>query len=181
MSRPASSWSLYLRPARRGGFSIIEALVGIIIVGVTFAAVMTTVGAARTVQYKAAGRERGTYLADHLMAEILAQRYQDPQYPGGPLGREAGESSSPRLNYDDVDDYDGWQASPPQQADGTVMTSLPGWSEEVEVRWVDPADLASTAIIDTGVKRILVTVSHNGVPMARLVAVAAAAFPEFDE
>jgi Tfp pilus assembly protein PilV len=161
-------------------FTLIEAIGSVLIVAVMFVAVMATVGAARMSQYKMSGRSRGTVLVQDLMAEILQAAYEDPDTPGAFLGADVSETTSTRADFDDVDDYDGWYASPPQQQDGTVMPDLSGWSRQVGVVWINTSDTGTGVGAETGAKRISVTVKHNGMLMAHLVAVRTSAFPEID-
>ncbi len=166
------------RPTRRG-FSLIEATFSVVLVAVMFAAVMTTVGAARVVRYKTDGRSRGSTLAHDLMAEILQTPYEEPDGPGA-LGRDPSESGGSRANFDDVDDYDDWNSSPPELKDGTALSLPVGWSRAVEVRWVVANNLTLTAGTETDAKRIIVTVKHNNVTMAQITAIRTRAFPELD-
>ena len=166
------------RPSQRG-FSIIEASFCIVIVAVMFAAVMTTVAAARMVRYTTDGRSRGSTLAHDLMAEILQVAYEEPDGPG-PLGVDAAELTGSRAAFDDVDDYDGWTASPPELNGGTALSLPDGWSRSVEVRWIVPSNLTVTSGTETNAKRIIVTVQHNNVTMAQVTAIRTRAFPELD-
>ncbi len=161
-------------------FTLIEAVGSVLIVAVMFVAVMSTVGAARMSQYKMSGRSRGTALAQDLMAEIVQASYEDPDGPSAGIGLDASELTASRATFDDVDDYDGWLASPPQQRDGTVIPDLPGWSRQVAVVWINKNDAANVVGGETGAKRITLTVKHNGMVMAYLVAVRTSAFPEVD-
>ena len=60
------------------------------------------------------------------------------------------------------------------------MADLVGWRREVDVRWINPNDMAQLVGSDTGAKLIEVTVKHNDLVMAQLVAVRTNAFPELD-
>ncbi len=167
-------------PRTRRGFSLIESVMCVVIVSVMFVAVMNTVGAARMAQYKTDGRTRGSLWAQELMAEIIQQHYEDPEDGPGAISLDSGESGGSRVSFDDVDDYDGWFASPPQQKDGTALTSLTGWSREAEVRWVSTTDAVNVLVSETGAKRVRVIVKDNNVPMAELVTVRTSALPEID-
>jgi type II secretory pathway pseudopilin PulG len=166
------------RPTRRG-FSLIEATFSVILVAVMFAAVMTTVGAARVVRYKTDGRSRGSTLAHDLMAEILQTPYEEPDGPGA-FGRDPAESGGDRAEFDDIDDYDNWNSSPPELRDGTPLSLPVGWSRAVEVRWIVANNLTLTSGTETDAKRIIVTVKHNNVTMAQITAIRTRAFPELD-
>ena len=175
---PHRRW--WRRPHLARAFTLIEAVGSVLIVAVMFVAVMSTVGAARMSQYKMSGRSRGTALAQDLMAEIIQQPYEDPEDGPGAISMDSGESGGSRADFDDVDDYDGWSASPPEQRDGTVMPDLPGWSRQVAVAWINTSDTTTGVGAETGAKRITVTVKHNGMLMADLVAIRTSAFPEVD-
>lgn len=155
------------RLSMRLGFSIVEAVFSIAIVGGLLVAALSTVGASTASQFITADRGRGRLLAGTLMAEILQQAYVD----GGasPIyGREANELLSTRADYDDIDDYSGFQETPPKKRDGTSLTGLSGWEWRVSVTLVDPADLTLKSNTDAGSKLVKVTVLHNAEFVAEL-------------
>jgi hypothetical protein len=39
---------------------------------------------------------------------------------------------------DDVDDFNSWIASPPQDRFGSLVANSNGWTREVKVEWVNP-------------------------------------------
>ena len=161
---------------------MIEAIVSILVVGVMLVAALNTVGAARLGEQKIAQRNRGLALAQDLMSEILQQAYADPEAGEDSFAVDAGEVGDGSRNlWEDVDDYHGWSASPPQQKDGTVMTGLEGWERSVQVVWADPSNLFQTVGTNQGAKRITVTVTHDGLPVASLFAFRTSAWPGLDE
>ncbi len=151
-------------------FSMVEVTISVGIVGVMTVAALNTVGAAKLGNQKTTSRKSGALLAQQLMAEILTQGYAEP-VEASVFGRESSESGSLRTDYDDVDDYDTWSASPPQYKDGTVIPDLYGWARHVTVAWVEATDLSLTSGSETNVKRITVTVTYNGMEVASLTAV----------
>jgi type II secretory pathway pseudopilin PulG len=151
-------------------FTLVEAVIATVIVGVMFVAALNTVGASRLVQHKSALASRGRLLAESLMAEILQQSYSDPD--GLPLfGCEPGESTATRAEFDDVDDYHGWTACPLTAKDGTVPANAAGWRHSVAVEWIDRLNPAQVQPAETNAKRITVTVSYKNVPQATWVAI----------
>lgn len=169
-----ATWTGGVGP-RRGNraFTLVEAVISTVIVAVMFVAALNTVGASAVTQYKAALLSRGRLSAESLMSEILCRSYQDPE--GAPVfGREAGESASTRTAFDDVDDYHGWSADPPTARDGTPLPNSTGWQRTVTVEWVNSTNPQQTETTETGVKRITVTATCNGIPQASLVALKAA-------
>ena len=160
-----------MRPTRRkSAMSMVEALVSILIVGVLMTAVLDTVGAGKLGQYKSGDRRVGHLLAQSLMSEILLQHYEEPVDLSS-FGPESPETAGSRADYDDIDDYDKWSASPPQNKDGTEIADRTGWSRTVVVEYADPSDAAQKAGFDSGIKRITVTVTHNDVVVASITAI----------
>jgi type II secretory pathway pseudopilin PulG len=155
-------------PSSRG-FSLLEAVMAAMIVAVMLVAALNTVGASRITQHKATVVSRGRLLAESLLAEILQQDYQEPGATHV-FGLEAAESQISRSNYDDVDDYQGWTASPPVAQDGTVLPNTTNWRRTVTVEWVDPLDPQQVSGTETGAKRITVVAAFRDVPQATLVA-----------
>jgi type II secretory pathway pseudopilin PulG len=151
-------------------FSLAEAVIAIAIVGVMLVAALHTAGAARLGEQKTGDRGKGMLLAQQLMSEILQQSYEEPVDPPV-FGPEVGEATGSRTSFDDVDDYDGWSASPPEQKDGTVIPGLDGWTRSVRVERVDPADLSQVVASDTRIKRITVRVARDDAAVAAIAAV----------
>lgn len=156
-------------PAGRG-FSLVEAVISIVIVAGLFVVALNTLGASRTSRAATTQRSSALLLAQDLMAEILQRPYADPdQTPA--VGLETGESTGDRTRFDDVDDYLGWSASPPQYPDGTKIPWATAYKREVDGIWVNPKDLAQTSVTETGAKRIDVTVSFRDRKLITLHAV----------
>jgi hypothetical protein len=87
---------------------------------------------------------------------------------GASLESPKAELDSGRRAFDEIADYDGWEATPPQTRDGHDLPDFAGWSRAAHVTWADPATLANVGD-DTGVRRVEVVVSRQGVELARLV------------
>jgi len=81
-------------------------------------------------------------LAEELIEEIRSKQFDEHLYPEEPvafasLGIDAGEDANDRRTFDDVDDYNNWQKSPPQAVDGTVLSEFSGFSRSVIVDYVN--------------------------------------------
>jgi type II secretory pathway pseudopilin PulG len=168
----------------RRALSLVEMIASIVLVGVMLVAAVNTVGASKRGQRNLYDRRQGHELAQALMAEILQQPYADESQleslrseilvyrrkASYALGPEALESNGARRSFDDVDDYNGWNASPPQDKDGSPMPELSGWRRTATVAFVNRDDAALVQVQDEGAKRITVNVLRNNVPVATLVA-----------
>ena len=152
----------------RGAFTLIEAIVSLLIVGTLLITALNAVGASQVGQSRLGNRRTAALLAQQLMAEILIGAYEDPDGESV-FGPEADETA--RALYDDLDDYNGWSAMPPQRRDGTVVPDRADWQRSVTVDYVKPIDLLDTSVPDQGVKRISVEVVRNSITLASLVAV----------
>ncbi len=156
--------------ASESGFALVEAVIASLLVGLLFVTAMNVVAASRTSQAVTLDRVIGQELATDLLNEILRRAYIEP-FDTPRFGRETGESADLRANYNDVDDYHGWSATPPQQANGTAITEYEGWRRSVQVAWVDPAAPDVAVGEDRGAKRITVTVERHGRVVARAAAI----------
>ena len=152
------------------GFSMVEAVFCVVLVGGLVVVSLDTLGASKMAQRNLGVRALGQLLASSLISEIMNQSYSDPN-EASIFGIELSEILASRPSFDDVDDYHGWTASPPQNRDGTVIPGLTGWSQTVQIQRVDPADFGIQRTTDTGVKRVTVTITRNNVSVATLVGV----------
>jgi len=144
------------------GLSLVEVVVSTLIVGVMLVASLDTLGAVFRTQRMNASRLSGPGLAREMMAEILSLPYEDPDFPGGNVGTETGESNANRTDFDDVDDYDNWNPPSPVAKDGTVYAGYTDWDRRTWVGWVSPVAVTNNLPSETGLKLIQVTVSNSG-------------------
>lgn len=159
------------------GFSMVEAVVSMVLVGVVFVGALEVV--AQTTKSRAAMTDRAvaTTLAQALMAEILAKPYDDPNEADTAFGASAAELTASggvgvsRSGFDDVRDYNAWSASPPRERDGTKITDAAGMTETVRVMYVGLGDLDMSLATDAGVLKVTVTVTgRDGRVLAELSA-----------
>ncbi len=153
------------------GFSMIEAVVSVLVVAGLFSVAMNTVGASRARQAVTTERARAQTLASDLMAEILRLPYQDPYDTSVGIGVEGAEASAAgRTGFDDVDDYHEWSATPPKNRDGVAIDGFAGWTRQVQVSWASASNPEATATSATGIKRITVRVLRGKAELASLTA-----------
>lgn len=154
----------------QNGFTLVETVVSMLIIGTMLVAAMSTVGASKYTQYRTSRDNRGRLLAELLMAEILRQEYEEPDATVT-FGPESGENGGTRMSFDDVDDYHNWSSNPPENQDGTTISAMDGWQRSVTVEWVDPMDVAQVQGTESSAKRITVTTTFDDFPVATLVAI----------
>jgi hypothetical protein len=152
----------------RLGFSLLEVAISSLLVGVVMVGSMRVLGQSIQSQRLASERMQGQYLAEGLLSESLQLAYMQPGAESSSIGRESGENPRIRSTFNDVDDFDGYNATPPLNVDGSTMNGLNGWRRVVRVRWVDPNNIAQTRTVETQLKRIQVDVFFHD----RLVATA---------
>lgn len=158
-----------LQAARRA-LTLAEVVVSTLIVALMTVAALDGLGSTTRSSELAGNRGIAQGLADDLMAEILVKVYSDPD-GSAVFGLETGEAA-PRVNFDDVDDFNGWNQKPPKAADGTTIPDRAGFRQRVTVQRVEPSNPSQvTAGTDKGVKRIHVTIEYNDVVLADKYAV----------
>ena len=158
------------RPSVNDGFSLLEVVISTFLVGMLLVTALNTVASSIRAGMSTADITTASWLAQGLLAEILTAEYAEPDDPPG-FGRESSESGGSRSDFDDVDDYYDWDASPPEDRDGTPIPGRIGWRRLVTVEYVNPNNLVAPVGNDRGAKRITVTVQRNGTTLAELVGI----------
>lgn len=134
----------------RAGFTLVEAVISCLVVGIALVPAMNMIGAAAKARQNQSDFNQGMALAKDLLNEVMECRYTDPD------GREAGET---RATWDDVADYDSLTDKPPSAKDGTPLADAMGWMRQVRVGFVIPATPAIASPLDLGLRLITVTVT----------------------
>lgn len=148
---------------------MVETVISSLLVGV----VLVT-----TLQIVAPVVQSGTVMSDKLIAsnlareltdEIATRKFVDIEAVSFDLiGVDDGEDSANRTHLDDVDDFDGWSASPPQLSDKTDLDTLGRWRRAVSVDHVLKSDAKTVSITYTGLKMVTVRVYKDSVLLAEL-------------
>ena len=141
------------------GITLTEVVISSGLVGVLIVAALQATGAVVRARIETSQISDSHALAMDLMAEIQQTAYEDPD-GGTQFGTESGESSSTRNDFDDVDDFEGWSATPPQHTDGTAISNA--YTRSVAVSRVSVTDPSAAITSDDGLKRIVVTVTSPG-------------------
>ncbi|WP_339730381.1 prepilin-type N-terminal cleavage/methylation domain-containing protein [uncultured Gimesia sp.] len=108
----------WLQRSRRNGFTLVESLVSVTITAIAGVALFSAIGASLGASYSALNHNVGTGLADQLLEELAAVRF-----PTSSDTRP--HSTGKRKDFDDLDDYDNWSASPPVNKEGYPLGNEP--------------------------------------------------------
>lgn len=158
------------RAMTRHGFTLVEAAVCVLVTGLMLVAAMQVAAASNVMQYKTNERTTGQQLANALLVDVMALEYKDPGLL--PLfGCELGELLTSKQSFNDVDDFDGWSETPPQNRLGVVLAGTNGWTRGVKVDYVNVPNVTSVSLFDTGAKRVTVTVRKGSRVVATAVGV----------
>lgn len=161
---PTNTRSRSERPA----FSLLEVVVSMFLMGTVMVVAMEALVSTSAGRSDNGNRAQALLLAQILVEEILDQPYLEIDAAAA-FGPEAGEADSgTRADFDDVDDYHAWSASPPEDKNGVDLPLSGDWSREVLVRWVSAGDVEASSGSDEGWKRVEVTVEYKGQPAASL-------------
>jgi type II secretory pathway pseudopilin PulG len=143
----------------KNGFSLIEALLAIILVGVSIAALLAASGSFS--QSNAAGTELSTaeFLLEQIRELAAMLPVVDPNTGTATFGAE-----EPNLaEYDDLDDFDGKSFSPPISADRQTLTDFAAFTQQITVENVSKSDFDqvvadhSSCFVRVGIKVFLNT------------------------
>ena len=121
----------------RSGFSLIEVLIAILLVGIAIASLV----AANSAFTRANGAGTDLTTAEFLFEQIRELTALlpviDPETEVSTFGPEAGETLT---DYDDLDDFDGAVFSPPISTHRDTLNDFAAYSQQVTVENVNASD-----------------------------------------
>jgi len=122
---------------KKHGFSLIEVLIAILLVGLAIASLL--VANSSFTKANAAGTDLSTaeFLIEQIRELTVLLPVIDPQTGPSTFGPEAGETLA---NYDDLDDFDGASFSPPINANREVLNDFAAFSQQITVENVNAAN-----------------------------------------
>ena len=121
---------------RKNGFSLIEALIAIILVGLAIASLVAANSAFTRANAAGADLSTAEFLIEQIRELTVLLAIIDPQTGASVFGPE-----EPTLaDYDDLDDFDGANFSPPISAGREVLNDFAAFSQQITVENVSVAD-----------------------------------------
>jgi len=149
--------------SKQKGVTLIEMVITIVVLGIALSALISSLSSGISQSATPLWESRSLELTQAYLDEILAMKFDGTQPLGGGVVAGACSISSDgqtRVNYDDVDDYDGLNDSPPQLIETSLdMSSYTDFSVLVSVT-CSGTELALSD--DAYAKRIVVTVNVPG-------------------
>jgi len=121
---------------KKGGFSLIEVLFAIILVGIAIASLVAANSS--FTKANAAGTDLSTaeFLLEQIRELTILLPVVDPNTGTDIFGPE----EATLADYDDLDDFDGASFSPPISADGNDLDDLAAFSQQITVENVNAAN-----------------------------------------
>ncbi len=114
----------------RHGFTLIEASLTIIIVGVGVMSMMQLLGTSTEQNRRGANMTTATHLAEHVREAMAGLSFSDPNSGRKYWGPEAGQTLA---TYDDLDDFDGVTLSSPIDSMRNDLADQSQYSQVISV------------------------------------------------
>jgi prepilin-type N-terminal cleavage/methylation domain-containing protein len=145
---------------RRGGFTLVETAITLVIVGVAIAALVVSIGASTRMNAEARDLTTATFLAQSMREWSSRVGLFDPD-------------TDTTGDYDDLEDFQDQTFQPPRDGSGIELTdeNFGNWKQTVDLEYVDANYLAGPAQgtpSGTTLGRFTVRVYRDDELMARL-------------
>ena len=140
------------------GMTLIEVLISTLFVSFLLIGALTGLSAATRANQASSEIAFASQLGEEMVAEIMSNAFKDPD-GGSWIGPDSAELSADRRTFDDVDDYNNWDQSPPLNRDGSARAAATGWRRQVTVSHVLRSFPDTVSILETGLKKVSVTVT----------------------
>ena len=158
--------------AHSGGFTLVEAVVTMVILSIAALAMSQALGFAFVHSSDGLWQARTVALAEAYLEEAAARRFDESSPVGGvppcsavtvacsAIGPDAGET---RATFDDVDDYHGLSEAPPLDAQGNVRVAFASYRVDMTVRYLSAAEVTTLGLdATTDAKHVAVTIIPPG-------------------
>ncbi|MFQ6677178.1 MAG: prepilin-type N-terminal cleavage/methylation domain-containing protein [Fidelibacterota bacterium] len=139
------------------GFSLVEIIIGVVIVGIGFVGAMNAFTFIRSKSFQIEATFRAVSVANSVMHTVRAENFDESS--AEPWTLNLGPEESFVSDFDDADDYAGyaWDFQP---------KGFPGYDVTTRIYYVNPAvSWVDSVGTQTNYKHIIVQVSHQGLPV----------------
>lgn len=152
----------------RGGFTLIEASLTTVIIGVAFVAMLQLFATGTAAQATGAELTSGLSIAKSIREMTMTMTYTSSTTPAT-WGLDAGENVATPGDWDDLNDLDNRVFDPPIDARGHGIPDMSGWKQTVNVESVDSNGL-DTVLPDGSSRALRITtiVTHGSEEVCRL-------------
>jgi prepilin-type N-terminal cleavage/methylation domain-containing protein len=162
---------------RRPGFTLVEVMTAMTIMAIAGTTLLIGLASSADSTQDALDRTIAAGLAQQLLDEVCGMRYMEGgggAYDPSPLGPGAPEvSAGARRQFDDIDDYNGVQTTPPTDRWGITLGSddgrggtrsaafqlaadyFSGWKQHVSVQYVAESNLSTPLTSGTSSYRLI--------------------------
>lgn len=138
------------------GFTLVEALIAVLLVGLAIASLMAANSAFTMANDAGTDLSTAEFLVEQIKELTALLPVVDPNTGDtAPFGPETGETLA---TYDDLDDFDGANYSPPINADRSLLNDYATFSQQVTVENVSASNFEQV-VSDHGSSFVRVTVS----------------------
>lgn len=147
---------------RRQGFTLLEILIAVILVGVSIAALVVANTSFTLANGTGADISTAEFLVEQMRELTATLPVMDPDTTSPTFGLE----EMTLADHDDVDDFDNFAFSPPIAADRTLLSDFAAFSQHVTVQNVSASNFDT--VVGDGASdffRITVTVWLSGTPL----------------
>jgi len=142
----------------KNGFSLVELLIAILLVGVAIAALMVANGSLTIANSAGTDLSTAEFLIEQIRELTALLPVIDPQTGADTFGPEEASLA----DYDDLDDFDGAYFSPPIGANRDVLNDFAAFNQHVTVENVNATDFEQVVSDhDSSFVRVKVTVLLN--------------------
>jgi prepilin-type N-terminal cleavage/methylation domain-containing protein len=156
-------WRRSFTHPRDGGFTLIEILLAVVILGVAFVAFLSAMQTGIKTGAESTDLTKAMLYAREMREWTRSLPFHDTDAADAdkPVGPDSGTDGVPYV--DDVDDLLGATFSPPRDSFGSEIADATGWSETVTLTWKSEVD--PTFTVPDGESNLIhveVTIMKNG-------------------
>ena len=143
---------------KKGGFSLIEVLIAMILVGLAIASLVAANSSFTKANATGTDLSTAEFILEQIRELTAMLPVVDPETEIATFGPEEASLA----DYDDLDDFDNAGFSPPVSADRQTLNDFTAFTQKVTVENVNPADFEQVAADhSTGFVRVTVVVEMN--------------------